>query len=736
VRWETSIVAVAVVAVSQLHAVPATGGPTLGTAAGVVQQSGLDAFPLGDREELPDLYQDWLRDVEAIITEDELDVFLRCPSDTQRELFIEHFWKQRDPSPGTPRNEYVELYYERLAYVNKHFGASAPGSGARTDQGRMYLVLGAPMNVKQLPSTRLAYPVELWFYHADPKLGIPPFFNVVFFKELGMGEYRLYSPVNDGPIALLNYNGEMRVEEMQSQLDPNTGFANSQAVYNVLITVDPELADAAMSLIPGNTRMAIEMRSLASDLMLANVEKVPEVIMPNARWAWPILTGSIEAEVRFDALAMAAVAAAFVDPSGIPFVHVGIRADGAQLNVAQYEDEYYVTFEIAGSLSDAQRRVVTDLGGIGAGAKLIKADLEAEQALRLRTAPMIYLDRLPAVEGQFHMELVMENKVSRAFGHTEFEVSVPSPRTEQLRSSDAVLILDYSQSDSYDAFGDHYPFQLGRLSLLPAIDQPFASGGELHVFHQVYLPVDQTEVVETRYRLENDAGIVVEERAGIGPQQGDDHGTVNLVATLELADVAAGDYRLFVDVVGDDRAAVILPVRVEEYVAEENAAAQLPMVQAESKAPPTDPLVGYIRARQYRALGQEEDAIATLAPVLARAPEFAEALALQLELLIGAGHYEEVNRLLAPRLFENPNNLELLATLAEVNTNLGNHYDAIRYFERARIVGGEDTPDLLNKLGAEYFADGQVEKARELLEQSLQLQPQQPEIRRLLEAIR
>ena len=157
------------------------------------------------------------------------------------------------------------------------------------------------------------------------------------------------------------------------------------------------------------------------------------------------------------------------------------------------------------------------------------------------------------------------------------------------------------------------------------------------------------------------------------------------------------------------------------------------MVQAESKPPPTDPLVGYIRARQYRALGQEEDAIATLAPVLARAPDFAEALALQLELLIGAGHYEEVDRLLAPRLIEDPNNLELLVTLAEVNAGLGNHYDAIRYFERARIRSREETPDLLNKLAAEYFADDQVEKARALFERSLQLQPEQPEIRRLLE---
>jgi GWxTD domain-containing protein len=143
----------------------------------VRQESDLEDFPRLDIRDLDERFQDWFDEVSMIMTDNEADVFLRLGTDLQRDQFIEHFWSQRDPTPGTPSNEYRDKHYERLAYANRHFGKNTPGPGWRTDQGRIYVILGAPMSRRELTSTRMAYPVEVWNYHADPKLRIRPFFN-------------------------------------------------------------------------------------------------------------------------------------------------------------------------------------------------------------------------------------------------------------------------------------------------------------------------------------------------------------------------------------------------------------------------------------------------------------------------------------------------------------------------------------------------------------------------------
>src|SRR5512136_2659253 len=88
---------------------------------------------------IPDRHKKWL-DEEAvyIITGHERDVFLHLQTDKERDMFIEAFWKQRDPTPGTPRNEFREEHYRRLAYATKMYGRSTPLPGWKTDRGRIY----------------------------------------------------------------------------------------------------------------------------------------------------------------------------------------------------------------------------------------------------------------------------------------------------------------------------------------------------------------------------------------------------------------------------------------------------------------------------------------------------------------------------------------------------------------------------------------------------------------------
>jgi GWxTD domain-containing protein len=210
-------------------------------------RASLDEWEKLELDSLPEKYQDFYDEIEIIMTPEETEIFLRLESDTQRDLFMEDFWKVRDPSAGTPANEYRDEFERRLEHVEKHYGRGTPRQGRDTDQGRMYLLLGEPMNIKTFPWTQLAYPAEIWWFHANPKLGVPPFFYLVFFKRNGVGEYRLYSPLVDGPTALLNPAGMEEVRRYQtgeegaiSQMDGEVG-----AAWEVLMGVDAELAQVS-----------------------------------------------------------------------------------------------------------------------------------------------------------------------------------------------------------------------------------------------------------------------------------------------------------------------------------------------------------------------------------------------------------------------------------------------------------------------------------------------------------
>jgi len=76
---------------------------------------------------LSEAHKKWLEEeVVYIITPAEKDVFLKLETDRERDNFIQEFWRQRDPTPGTPRNEFREEHYLRIDFANRTFGRGTP----------------------------------------------------------------------------------------------------------------------------------------------------------------------------------------------------------------------------------------------------------------------------------------------------------------------------------------------------------------------------------------------------------------------------------------------------------------------------------------------------------------------------------------------------------------------------------------------------------------------------------
>ncbi|MEE3151258.1 MAG: GWxTD domain-containing protein, partial [Acidobacteriota bacterium] len=303
-----------------------------GATARSSQRFDLDEWNRIDKRDLPGDIQEWLEEIEVILTKEEEETFLRLETELQRAEFMKRFWVVRDPTPGTPQNEYYDEYQRRLEYVQKTLGRDTPREGRQTDRGRMYLLLGEPGTIKRLHNTRDAVPVEIWSYRANPKLGIPPFFNLAFFQRSGAGEFQLYSPLMDGAYEILNPDGQRQAEQYaRSGRSINEGLIG--AIYDILLGTDPELAMVALSSLPNDVGALIGMSNagLRSEILISDIETIPNRIMPNAQWAYAILTGRVDADVRFESLPIRAQAFALIDPTGDAFLHYGLMTDGRRL---------------------------------------------------------------------------------------------------------------------------------------------------------------------------------------------------------------------------------------------------------------------------------------------------------------------------------------------------------------------------------------------------------------------
>ena len=140
---------------------------------------------------LPARYERWLsEDVLWIATPEERTAFLPLSTNEQRDRYIEQFWLRRDPTPGTPENEYKEEHYRRLAYANQHFAQAVPGW--QTDRGRIYILYGPPRVIKVEAREGFGYAsmrTELWHY--DSVSGNGRDLDFKFVDVCGCGDYRL-----------------------------------------------------------------------------------------------------------------------------------------------------------------------------------------------------------------------------------------------------------------------------------------------------------------------------------------------------------------------------------------------------------------------------------------------------------------------------------------------------------------------------------------------------------------
>ena len=667
------------------------------------------AFAKNSPKDLPAAHRKWLQEeVAYIISPKEKEVFLALETDRERDLFIEAFWKQRDPTPGTAENEFKQQHYKRIEFANRTFAREATGAGWRTDMGRIYIILGPPKDIEDYDGQKDLYSTQIWTYDGDPALGLPSAFHVVFYKRNGVGDYVLYSPVKDGPQSLIpGYMGDA---------------TNVTAIFNRLMTIEPNVAQVALSLIPGSReQFDPTTRSFASDILISvDIPAAPYKMIETA-YAEKLLKYKdiIEVEYTANYIDNDALVEVIQDPSGIYFVHYSLEPK--KLSIAQYGNTFATTLDVNGMVMDAAGKAVYQFN------RSLPLEFNADQVDKIKSKLFSSQDMFPLIEGSYKFSLLLKNTVSKEFTSVENELLVPNDRSLQL----GPLILAYRAIPGSTAPGTLKPFLVGNIQLVPSPRNDFSRADDrLYLFFQVYgLGPELRSQGLLEFTLANEKETVL---ARTRPLDSTPE-TSGFLEEFDISQLPPATYSLKVALLDKDKNRLL--EKEEFFFISHASSLPRPWVLSQVSPAVSDPVYANILGNQYlnkkdvdQALPLLEKAYREKADRLKYALDYARALFLREK-------YAQARDILLPFSGTETSHGELFGLLGSLYQKLGNFEEAVSHYKEALKRQGTNL-NILNAIGECYYKLGNKAEALIAWEKSLEINPKQEEIRRIVQSVK
>ncbi len=683
-----------------------------------------------DREDkLPEPYRKWLREeVTYIISKVERETFLSLQTEAERNAFIEVFWRKRDKNPSTSENEYKAEHYERLAYVNEFFGRDTFRPGWQTDRGRYYILLGKPNTRRPLEATDAIYPSELWFYN-DPELkyvGLPPFFHLLFFRRQGSGELRLYSPLVDGPQALLTgYHA------------PAADFRDDvERSYEKLFAIDVELAQASLSFRTdeGDTaefqNPSFGTLALLDDIMTAPFYRLDTSYAERLDFE----RGSVESDYLFTYVPSFALAHVLPGPERAHYFHWTIELDAQNVGLVRDEDQgsynsvFVASVEVV-PVADENRLVLDERRE----SFLVLTDAQAKSSLSL---PFAYSGMTPLIPGDYRARVILRNRAcpSRAEtdcvkSYTLFETNVTVPEWQAERPELSELVLAYGR-EILAGEPPYRPYRFGKSDVFPNPRGVYAMGDNLVAAIEPRNVPSGSRVRFVVNGSEPPGKTWVEKTVDVAGLE-----SPALVQELSLEGVEGGRFELvatLLDSEGRERDRKAAPFTVSPRTSIIRPGVRGTIAPPRPEVPG---VVAMILGEQYLKLDEKTKAKEKFELAIRENPQLGPARERLAGLLLEAGDIDSVFSVLEPLAQNAPDRFEVLSILGPAYFYRKEYAKSVEILEKA-ITSRRPPPQLLNVLALSYHELGNDGREREILERSLALDPQQTAVKELIEKLK
>lgn len=656
--------------------------------------------PQADASKPAAVYREWIDLVSYIITPTEKDVFFRLTSDRERNSFINLFWNLRDPSKGTPQNEYKEEHLKRFQHANRYFiGSSRPGW--KTDRGKYYILLGPPLNKVDVLTNGLR-PVEIWEYMGDPDQGLPTMFRIVFYKRSEADDYRLYVPAVDGPYALLS--------NPEAQIDP----ADNAAILSKIQEIDSTVAEIALNLIPGNQSRMFS-PSLQDQILLARIGDLPTLNI-NSSYATNFLSfkGFVETSATTNYVEMTSDVVILKDPRlPLNFVHLALQP--GRLSVERLADgRYYFNFNLVVTLKKDDRFILQYDKDFPV--YMTQAELDG-----LFSQGVIIADRFPVVEGEYKLMAILRNSVNDEIGFMERSIKIVEGNPALPRISDP--LISYGQgAEQTDGYA---PFRIMGRSVKIEPKQVF---GLKDVITPYFLVERREAKGDLRIRIEveslNPEKPFFKEYAVLLPS---DDPYFFFPKTLDP--LPTGDYALRGKIMGPDD--TVLHVRQKIFQIAPHA--EIPHAPVVSKIVKDKDASYYyvLLAKEYDEIGSASQADAAYRTALDRQPVPADAVKAYAAFLWKQGRYDDLLAAVEALESRPEEAFSYFSLKGRALYRKQEYHAAVENLLEANKRYDSDV-DTLNALGLSMIRTGAKEEAVKVLTASLRLRAEQPEIREIL----
>jgi GWxTD domain-containing protein len=660
------------------------------------------------RVELPQRYREWLEDVSPIISRTERDVFSKLKADDDRDKFIRFFWKQRDPYPDTAENEFYKEYMERVRFADQNFGRESSKRGSQTERGYFYLLLGKPLERQFFTTLSQVWPAELWYYQGAVEYGLPPYFYLIFYQPQGIGDYRLYSPGVEGPEKLV-------VPSLAAR-----SLTRARA-YQIIKEVSSELAGASLSYLPGEQRL--ETGAFSSTSIIASIHAVPEKKFSDA-YARSYLSYKDYVETEYtDNFIDSSFASKVFRHHGQPFVHWTLEP--RKINFVGRGGRYQASYELVLRLEDGQGNPILER------TEEIPLAVTPEQYKAHERRVFAFQDILPVIPGRFRLFGLLKNKSAQDF--TSFSATVDVTEPEPGLWASALMLYHSREPAGSSASGTLRAFTLGGTHYLVGARNEFPPQSEMGAFVQIFsagdtgLPAGSEALLEVK---EADSQVVALSRRKAlsevltGDGKGLDTGPFSLAA------LKPGYYSAELSLL-DGKGQKTWTAR-ENFVVLSQAAPVLPWVYAKGNPdyPNSQDLVSlgteYFLSRRY------EKALEMAEAALKLRDDPATRLLLG-QTLFALGRYRDSVDILKPAQDAGPSR-EAAKVLAASYAALKDWASALGYVEE--LLAEATEVSVLNLAGECQLNLGRPDLALPYLQKSLQLDPNQPEVKALLEKAR
>jgi len=662
-------------------------------------------------KDLPEPYRDWLNLVAYHIQPVERDVFMQLTNNRDRDLFMETFWKQRDPTPGTPENEYRDELLKRFRYVNEFLGRGTTREGWRTDMGRIYMVLGPPASIERFEATIGLVPCQSWSYYGDARKDLPPQFVLLFYQRGGVGEHKLYDPVSDGPARLL-----LNQREISDPFD-------YRGLHDKILDLAPTLAELSITRIPGEYNYDLS-PSPRNNILLATILNSPKKDV-NPSYASHFLNykGVVSTEYLTNFVESYASTALIQDPvTGLRFLHFSIVP--ADVNVDAYapKNQFYCNFRIDVSLRN-DKDIVFQYN------REFPLYFPESDWDRVKASGLAIEDSFPIIEGKFRLTVLLTNTVGKQFSILEKDVEVPPAGTAP--SLDGPFLGYKFETYQRDV---HIPFKINDRKLVTDPRKNFARTDEIAVLFSV-LNVTEELLRDGEAKIEirglREANPVLRSftvKLGAHPFER----TLSIPQSISAAELDPDYYEIFVRLVG--AGGEVLDEKKDFFVVLSSPATGHPIANAKSFALANRFLYLYMLAQQSEKMSRPDAAKSWYGEAYRLNPEYKDGVVMYGNFLNKAGAFEEALTVAEKLRGDDRRQFPFFTMRGQALMGQNKFEDALKDLLQANRMYNSDT-NVLNSLGRCYYRLGRKAEALDALNASLKLDSDQDAVKKLIQEI-